>query len=255
MLRNRSPRQTAPFAVIFDMDGVLVDSARFHEESWQRIAREIGRPLPPGFFHKTFGMTNPTSIRRFLAPEAPAAKIRQWSLRKEIIFRDLCRDRIRFLPGAEKLVRALAARQIPLAVGSSTERANIEMVLGSVGLGPLFKTIVSSEDVRHGKPDPEVFLKAAARLGMPPARCAVVEDAHVGIEAARRAGMPCLAVATTHPRRTLAGAGQVVGSLQEITVDAIARLVYMFARCPQNQTCDGREHPPSQASGRMENRG
>lgn len=207
------------WAVIFDMDGVIVDSARFHEESWHVLAKETGWTLPPGFFHETFGMRNMNIIPKYLDPLASIEQVAAWSARKEVLYRELCRGRIDLLPGVRSLVEGLAKKGGRLAIGSSTERANIKMILETTGLESFFQAIVSSEDVSVGKPEPDVFLLAARRLDVPPDRCVVIEDAMVGIEAALRAGMKCLACATTHPVAQLQRAGRIVKNLDEVTAD------------------------------------
>ncbi len=120
------------------------------------------------------------------------------------------------------MVDDLAAKGVPQAVASSTSRANLEVVLPKLGL-PL-SVFVTAEDVEAGKPAPDVFLKGSERLGVPPARCVVVEDALAGVEAAKKAGMACLAVATTWPADRLSGADLVVESLEEASVQTLERL-------------------------------
>ena len=205
------------WGVIFDWDGVLVDSSRLHEESWLRLGQELGREMPEGFFPKSFGMKNDRVMQELLGWKDDPATLQRLADRKEELFRELVREKgVRVLPGGFELVQALQEEGVPVAVGSSTPRENIDCVLESLGRPVSFSALVTAEDVRHGKPDPEVFLKAAERLGLPPNRCVVVEDAHVGIEAAHRAGMPVLAVATTHPAETLQDADRVVPSLERV---------------------------------------
>ena len=148
------------------------------------------------------------------------------ALRKEELYRDLLRrDGIQALPGVPELLRDLRDHGVPAIVGSSTTRANIDCALATLGVAHLFSGIISGDDVSKGKPDPEVFLKAAALGGTVPERSLVIEDAHVGIEAARAAGMKVLAVATTHPAQDLADADQVVHRLTEVDADRLGRLL------------------------------
>jgi beta-phosphoglucomutase family hydrolase len=192
-------------AVIFDFDGVVIDSHEAHERSWFALAAELGKELKRETFVSTFGQRN-ESILPFLgwADEGDRGRIQQLGDRKEGLYREILRaEGIEPLPGVVGLLEDLAAAGIPCAIGTSTPRANVECVLEITGLGGFFQDIAASEDVSRGKPDPEVFLKAAAKLGVHPATCVVIEDAHVGIRAARAAGMKALAVTTTHPAESL----------------------------------------------------
>jgi beta-phosphoglucomutase family hydrolase len=212
-----------PWGAIFDWDGVIIDSSRQHEESWDRLAREIGKPLPEGHFKAGFGRKNEFIIPNILGWEQDPAKVRQLSLRKEEIYREIILEKgLEPLPGVRVWLERLAAATIPCAIGSSTHRKNIEVSLDVLNLRNFFQEIVSAEDVSHGKPDPEVFLKAAEKINIPPSRAVVFEDAHVGIEASHRAGMRAIAVATTNPLSDLAKADLAVERLDELSVAKIA---------------------------------
>lgn len=211
---------------IFDWDGVIIDSSRQHEESWERLAREGGLHLPPDHFLKGFGMKNEVIIPRLLAWTEDPAEIRRLSLRKEELYRDIIRERgLSPLPGVRAFLERLAAAGIPCAIGSSTHRLNIEASLGLLGLAGFFRAIVSAEDVNAGKPDPEVFLKAAAAIDRDPADCVVFEDATMGIEAALAGGMAVVGVATTHGPDKLARAHAVVGRLDELDIPRLEALL------------------------------
>jgi beta-phosphoglucomutase family hydrolase len=207
------------WAAIFDWDGVIMDSSRQHEQSWEQLAREQQRLLPPGFFKRSFGMKNERIIPELLGWTNDPARVRTLSDRKEEIYRELIRhDRIAPLPGVREWLDALRAAAVPCAIGSSTPRANIECVIDALKLRDYFQAAVTGEDVTHGKPNPEVFLLAARKLGVPPARCVVFEDAHVGLAAARAGGMKAVGVATTHPAESLRDADRVVRRLDELSV-------------------------------------
>jgi len=215
------------FAAIFDWDGVVIDSSAQHERSWELLAEEIAQPLPEGHFKRGFGMKNQFIIPNILNWTSDPAEIERLSDRKEVLFRELAAiSGVTVLPGARELLRALKEAGIPRSVGSSTPRANLDAIFAATGLGELFDAVVSANDVSHGKPDPEVFLKAASFLKTDPARCVVFEDALVGIEAARRGGMKVVAVSTTNPRDLLTHADRVVDSLAEV---AVADLETLFA--------------------------
>lgn len=203
---------------LFDWDGVIIDSSRQHETSWEMLADEIGKPLPPGHFVQGFGMKNQVIIPNILKWTEDPAEIERYSLRKEALYREIIqREGISPLPGVGALLDVLAAHGVPCAVASSTHRENIETVFDAIGLRSRFRAVVTGEDVAHGKPDPEVFLTAAARIGCEPGDCVVFEDALVGIEAGRAAGSRVIAVATTNPIEALGGADLAVPSLEAVT--------------------------------------
>jgi beta-phosphoglucomutase family hydrolase len=209
-------------AVLWDLDGVLVDTARFHYQAWCQLLSELGRNLSEEEFRRTFGLRNDLILRDMLG-EVPAEEVKRLSERKEALFREHAAGRVVPLPGAVELVQRARDGGRRLALVTSTPRANIDFVLEQVGLTGAFDTIVAAEDVSRGKPDPEGFLLAARRLGVAPERCLVIEDAPGGIEAARRAGMSSLAVTTTHPCEDLSAASAVVDSLNDAA--ALAMLV------------------------------
>jgi beta-phosphoglucomutase family hydrolase len=204
---------------IFDWDGVVINSAAQHEISWDRLAKECGKTLPENHFKRGFGMKNEVIIAEVLHWTAVPVEVRILSLRKEAIYRDVVREQgISALPGVEPWLRTLRDEGIPCIIASSTHRENITTTLAVLGLGEFFAAIVSGEDVQRGKPDPEVFLAAAQRLGVEPGDAVVFEDALVGIAAAEAAGMRVAAVATTEPKEKLAHADWIVDRLDELSV-------------------------------------
>lgn len=212
-------------AVIFDWDGVVVDSSAHHERSWEILAAKRGLPLPPDHFKRGFGKKNNVIIPD-LGWTSDPAQVDALAHEKEEIYRDLVRQNgITPLPGVHTLLEALRSADIPCAIGSSTERANLDLLLDLMDLRAFFRVIVSGEEVVHGKPAPDIFLLAAERLGTEPPRCVVIEDALVGLEAARQAGMPVVAVATTEPLAALHDANLAVPTLEDLTIAQIANLV------------------------------
>lgn len=212
-------------AVIFDWDGVVVDSSAHHERSWEILAARRGLPLPSDHFKRGFGKKNNVIIPD-LGWAADPAEVDVLAHEKEEIYRSLVREKgIEPLPGVRELLQALRTKNIPCAIASSTERANLDLPIDLMGLREFFTVIVSGEEVVHGKPDPAVFLLAAERLGLAPADCVVIEDALVGIEAAHRAGMRVLAVATTNPLAALGSAHAAVSGMADINPERLAALV------------------------------
>jgi beta-phosphoglucomutase len=213
-------------AVIFDMDGVLVDSYHAHFESWRRLAEETGiARFTEDDFARTFGMTS----REILAHHWPAKltpeQIAGHDARKEELYRQIIRANFPEMPGARALVHRLHEAGFRLAVGTSGPAANIEASLEGLGHRELFGALVSGQDVPRGKPDPAIFLLAAERLGVPPQRCAVIEDAPAGVEAANRAGMAAIAVLGTASGEQLAAARLIVERLDELSPQRIAELI------------------------------
>jgi HAD superfamily hydrolase (TIGR01509 family) len=220
-METQSP---ASWGALFDWDGVVIDSSTSHEESWERLAKEVHLPLPEGHFKKGFGRKNEFIIPHLLEWTNDVAEIERLSLRKEALYREVVAERgLSPLPGVRVWLERLRHAGVPCAIGSSTHRANIDLSLGLIGLGEFFAGIVTSEDVRQGKPHPDVFLTAAARIERPATRCVVFEDAFVGIEAARAGGMKVVAVATTHPLAELTAADLAVSRLDELEPAMLAR--------------------------------
>lgn len=215
-------------AVIFDFDGVVIDSHHAHERSWFILADQIGESLTWEQFNSTFGQRNETILPLLgWAEESDTARIKELGDRKEVLYREiLAKEGIEALPGVVALLENLKAAGIPTAVGTSAQRKNIDCAFGLLGISHLFQDVAASEDVSRGKPDPEIFLKAAGKLGADPARCVVIEDAHVGLRAARAAGMKCVGVTTTHPAESLATEepDRIVTTLEALDAAALQAL-------------------------------
>jgi len=206
-------------AVLWDLDGVLVDSAPFHFQAWRELLASLGWELSEAVFRRTFGLRN-DAILSDLVGDLPPGEMERLAARKEALFRRAALGNIVPLPGALGLLRLLRERGFKLALVSSTPHGNIDLILGSLGVEAAFDVIVGEEDVRRGKPDPEGFLLAARRLGVPPGECGVIEDAPVGVEAAKRGGMRCVGVSRDRPRDALAKADLVVETLEDPAVAA-----------------------------------
>jgi beta-phosphoglucomutase family hydrolase len=214
------------FGAIFDWDGVIIDSAKLHEQSWHQLARQLGKPISAENFIRGFGMKSAQIIATIHHWATEPEDVAGLAERKEALYRELVsKSDIQPLPGVVEWLHRLHQASLPCAVASSTERANIEALLHRIGLEKAFDAIVSAEDVSHGKPDPEVFLTAAARLKLEPQRCLVFEDAYVGIEAGHAAGMKVIAVTTTHTAEELRAANLVVRQLDELSLEQAAELL------------------------------
>jgi HAD superfamily hydrolase (TIGR01509 family) len=217
--------QAAGIGAIFDWDGVVIDSSRHHEESWNRLADEEKLPLSEGHFLKGFGMKNEAIIPTILDWTRDPAEIRRLSLRKEVLYREIIRVRgIAPLPGVRAFLDRLETAGIPKVIGSSTHRLNITTSLEILGLERFFTAIVSAEDVTIGKPDPQVFLLAAGKIARAPSRCVVFEDAPMGVDAALAGGMKAVGVAGTHGSAILSRAHRIVPQLDELRVSDLEAL-------------------------------
>jgi HAD superfamily hydrolase (TIGR01509 family) len=181
-------------SVLWDLDGTLVDSEQYHWFAWRDTMRAEGVTLTRERFLETFGLRNDAIVPQWI-PQATAKDIDRIAVAKEELYRRLVLEGgLDPLPGVRDWIERLVNQGWRQAIASSAPRENVDVVLAVIGLASFFQAVVSAEDVTRGKPDPQVFLTAAARLGSPPARSVVVEDAPAGIEAARRAGMPSIGV-------------------------------------------------------------
>jgi len=210
-------------AVLWDMDGTLINSEEFHWISWRDTMANEGITITHEQFLSSFGQRNDSIIPRWLGAASNPDRIARITDAKEELYRHLVRESgISPLPGVASWVHRLHDQGWLQAIASAAPRANIEIILGALAAAHFFQTIVSAEDVRRGKPDPDVYLTAASRVGVPPARCIVVEDAVAGIEGARRAGMHSIGV--SHDGENLA-ADVVVTSLDLLDADAFEILL------------------------------
>jgi len=221
-------------AVIFDFNGIIVDDEPIHFELFQRVLGEEGILLTEAVYYERYlGFDDRGAFEAsFLDSKRPLndAKLRELIERKAIYYQEAIRNHVAIFPGVEALVSSLA-KTLPLAVASGALRNEIETILQTAGLLRHFNGIVSAEDVKQGKPEPEIFLKALAALnaqheGEPfqAADCVVIEDSREGIRGARRAGMKCLAVTNSHPAELLTDADAVVETLETVTLNFVESL-------------------------------
>lgn len=213
------------YLVIFDMDGVLADTGPIHFESWVKMANECaGLEFSREFFEETFGQQSIPITRKLVGPEFDQSLVEKWANLKEQYYRDLVKDKLEPLPGAVELIKSLKKHDFKLAVGSSGPLENVELLLTSLNIKQFFDVIITAEDVKNGKPAPDVFLIAANRLHIKPEDCIVIEDAPVGIEAAKRANMSSIALTTTHAKEELNNANLIVKDLSYIKLEHIIKL-------------------------------
>ncbi|MDD5337901.1 MAG: HAD family phosphatase [Dehalococcoidales bacterium] len=211
-------------AVLWDMDGVIADTADFHYGAWRDIFKEYGFSFSKEDFMKFFGRRHDTIIRFALGDKISPEKIKEISDKKNIIYRrNVAKDLIP-LPGAVALIKSLKATNIKSAIASSATPANIDVIIKGLGIENDFQAIAHGTEVAEGKPSPEIFQLAAKKLGVPPANCLVIEDAIAGVTAAKRAGMKCLAVTNSHSSENLKNADLVVDSLEKVDIATLKKL-------------------------------
>jgi beta-phosphoglucomutase len=215
------------YGVIFDMDGVLVLTGPAHFQTWHAVAAEHGITLTYEQFTHTFGRTNPDVIRILWGREVEPAIADTIARTKEESFRRIVESVVPLAPGLTLMLDTLRSAGFVLGVGSSAPPENIDLVLDRGGIRKYFASVVNGDQVKRGKPAPDVFLLAAEKAGLKPARCMVVEDAPAGIEAAVAAGMVPVGITTTHDETSLrkAGAAKIISSLGELSPSSVKALL------------------------------
>lgn len=211
-------------AFIFDMDGTLLDNMAFHTEAWMQTITELGHdPVDPiEWERQTSGVPNRTIFADLLG--VPPAEIADWVEWKEAAYRRLAEGKIEALPGTREFLRAARQSGVRRAMATGAGQANIRFNLAAMQLEAAFEVVIGADDVEKGKPDPEVFLTAANRLGVSPSNCIVFEDAPLGIEAAQRAGMRVVAfttMLTATELGSISGVSLVVDDYTELDIASL----------------------------------
>lgn len=217
-----------PDLVIFDMDGVLIDSNPFHLRIWKAfLAQHRIAFNPETLGAQIFGQRDDKALRMFFGADLADDQAARWSEELEHNFREAFRAHAKPLPGVAELIRECQARAIPMAVASSAMKKNVDFVVDALELKSYFQAIVSGDEVSHPKPDPEIYLAAASHLGVEPSRCVAFEDSPIGIEAVVRAGMKCVAIASTFAMENLRKetcAHLVVRTFEDLNVERLRAL-------------------------------
>ncbi|MFX1321081.1 MAG: HAD family hydrolase [Promethearchaeota archaeon] len=213
------------YGVIFDVDGVLADTGPIHFKSWVKMANEIGKKFTKKFFDLTFGQQSVPITRKLVGSKVEQRLVEKLADLKEQYYREMVKDKLEPIPGVLKLIKELKEKGIKLAVGSSGPPENVELLLSVLNLKHYFDVIITAAEVKKSKPEPDVFLMAAQKLKLNPKNCIVIEDAPVGIEAARRAGIPVIALRTTHCNVDLLAANLIVNDLRSVNFDDIIKLL------------------------------
>lgn len=204
-------------AVIFDLDGTILDNNPYHLQSWKEYLKQIGREMTDEEFNKNLnGRTNRDVVKYLYGDDQSEEQIWHHTNEKEALYRQMYKPHIAAMPGLTEMLEILHKHDIPMAIATSGIKVNIEFMFENVPIRKYFKAVIDSSYITHGKPHPEIFLKTAEVLHADPAKCLVFEDAVVGIQAAQAAGMKVIAVETTETRANLAIANLIIGDYHEL---------------------------------------
>lgn len=214
------------FAVLFDMDGVITDSNPYHKDAWFLFCEKYNVPLTEEDVPKyIYGKTNKQALKDLFKKEFSPEESFALSEEKEAIYRQLHQATIEPVKGIPKFLQTLQQNQILTAVATNAPVANLNFTLDTLQLRQYFNVLIDASQVTKGKPDPEIYLKAAELLNMPPEHCIVMEDSTTGVEAGLRAGMKVVSITTTHSKEELAHTHLVIDDFDELTLDKLAALV------------------------------
>ena len=212
-------------AIIWDMDGVIADTSLYHLKGWQIVLRKRGVNYTEEDFQRNTGKRNDSIIKSTLGKNLPQKEIMAIAREKDETFRQLMGQNIRPFPGVFKLITSVKEHGFKIAIGSAAPMENIQLITQSLKIDNCFDAIVSSWEVTKGKPDPQIFLLAAQKLGVEAEHCIVIEDAITGVAASQRAGMHCIAVTNTNSKEDLQEADLVIDTLEKITIDDLEKLI------------------------------
>lgn len=225
---------TAQRAFIFDMDGTIVDNMAYHTKAWLAFFAARGQVLDAdAFFRATAGRQGHEILSTYLGDEVSESQQVALNAEKEALYRELYGPHLASVAGFDALIASARQDDVALAVGTAAPNENIAFTLDGLGLRRHFDAIVGANDVWRGKPHPDIFQMAAQRAGALPRDCIVFEDAPLGVEAARRAGMRAVVLTTTLPAEAFAEFDNVIGIVSDFSALTIERL---FATMPNNST-------------------
>lgn len=218
------------FAFIFDMDGVIIDSNPFHKIALREFCARYGYQLSEEELrNRIYGRTNKEWITNLFNRTLSPAELQHFGEEKESLFRDLYKNDIKPLSGLKEFLDQLNTHEITRAIGTSAPRSNVNFVLSKTGLEKYFTHILDESDVTHGKPNPEIYQKVAAKIGFPPSQCIVFEDSLSGVEAAQRAGCRVVGVATTHSFSELSNTDLVITDFRDLSANKLAEEIFRKA--------------------------
>ena len=202
-------------AVIFDLDGTMLDNNPYHLQSWKKYLENMGRDMTEQEYNANInGRTNTDVIKYIHGDALNEEDSLKYGLQKETLYREVYKPFIKPVKGLLAFLKILADKKVPMAIATSGIQPNIDFMFDHVPIKQYFKIIVNSSHIKKGKPDPEIYIKAASLLSVSPKNCLVFEDAVVGINSAKAAGMKVIAIATTHPKEELNGADMIIDDFE-----------------------------------------
>lgn len=211
-------------AVLWDLDGVIANTGPYHFQAWQDVFQKKGVNITEEDFKRHFGQRNDTIIRSTLGEDISQDELDAIANEKEENYRRRVSHNIKPLPGVIDLIGSLKRHEIKMAIASSAPLENIRLITRGLGIDDCFQASVYGREVAEGKPDPQVFLLAAQKLGLEPRNCVVIEDAVAGVAAAKRASMKCVAVTNSHSPKNLKEADLIVDTLEAVSVSELVQL-------------------------------
>ena len=222
------PMEKFNIAIIFDMDGVIVDNHAFHMKAWMQFFNDHGLPLSEQEYKQQInGRPLAEIIPQYFGKHFTPAMSRQLGEEKEAAYRELYKDHIVPTPGLVDFLEILEEKNIPKAIATSAPPANVDFTLQSTGLKRYFSIITDDSMITQGKPNPEVYLTSADQLHTPPHRCIVFEDAILGVQAGKNAGMKVVGVATTHPREELENTDYIIDNFEGLSLEELLDKLHM----------------------------
>jgi beta-phosphoglucomutase family hydrolase len=208
-------------AVIFDMDGVIVDNMKYHKKAWEMFLKTHAPGMDVEEFSKHFGKVNKDLLKIVFHREISDEEELRFGEEKEALYREIYAENISPTKGLVDFLRELKEHRVKTAVASAAPKINVDFVFEQTGLRPYFNVSIDADDVTRGKPDPEIYLKAAAKLNCLPEECLIFEDSLPGIQAGQNAGMKVVGVATSHPAERLKDTELVITDFTEINVQTV----------------------------------
>jgi beta-phosphoglucomutase len=217
------------FAVIFDMDGVLVDNASYHVQAWQQFFQFHGIHFQDNMKTKIFGATNREHLELFFDRILSESEVHEFELQKEQIYRNLYSSEIKPVKGLVSFLELLKKNSIPIAMATLAPRVNVDFVLNRTSTTRFFSKIFDASSVSKGKPDPEIYLKTIDSLGMSPQHCIIIEDSFNGILAAKSAGAKVIGITTTHKADELPPVNLIIDDYDQLSLLSLENL-FNFAK-------------------------
>lgn len=215
------------YAAIFDMDGVIIDSNPFHKIALRQFCEKYGYSLSDDELrNRIYGRTNKDWITNLFGRTLSPAELSAYGEEKESLFRELYKNDIVAVAGLENFLIQLKECSIPIAIGTSAPRSNVDFVLEKTGLGKYFSVILDESHVTHGKPNPEIYINVAVALGYPTAKCLVFEDSLSGVESGQKSGAKVVGISTTHTHEELSHTNFVCPDFRNLDPKVLFPLVF-----------------------------